>query len=105
MYEKAKRDCAEMMAEEIIAIADDSSNDTFIDDEGVEHTNHEHINRSRLRVDSRKWLLSKLLPNKFGDKVDVKHGTVDGDPLQQLVRAVQGSKFRPVKIRYEDSDE
>ena len=33
--------------------------------------NGEHIQRSRLRVDTRKWYLSKLNPKKYGDKVDV----------------------------------
>jgi hypothetical protein len=34
--------------------------------------------RSRLRVDTRKWYLSKVMPKKFGDKMDV---TTDGKPL------------------------
>ena len=31
------------------------------------------VQRSRLRVDSRKWLLSKILPKQFGEKIDVNH--------------------------------
>lgn len=38
----------------------------------------ESPNRSRLRVDTRKWYLSKVLPKKFGDKMDI---TSDGKPI------------------------
>ena len=34
---------------------------------------HEHIQRARLRVDTRKWMLSKMLPKLYGDKLDVAH--------------------------------
>lgn len=34
--------------------------------------------RSRLRVDTRKWYLSKVLPKKFGEKLDL---TSDGKVL------------------------
>jgi hypothetical protein len=33
----------------------------------------EHVDRTRLRVDTRKWLLTKLKPQKFGDKVEQTH--------------------------------
>ncbi len=36
------------------------------------------VQRDRLRVDTRKWYLSKVLPKKFGDKMDF---TSDGKPL------------------------
>ena len=36
--------------------------------------------RSRLRVDTRKWYLSKIMPKKYGDKLDV---TTDGKELPQ----------------------
>jgi Bacteriophage Sf6, terminase small subunit-like len=31
----------------------------------------EHVQRSRLRVEARKWLLSKALPKVYGDKLDL----------------------------------
>ena len=34
--------------------------------------NGEHIQRSRLRVETRKWMLSKLLPHLYGDKSSVE---------------------------------
>jgi hypothetical protein len=38
----------------------------------------EHVNRSRLIVDSLKWLMSKRLPKKYGDKLDID-GKLGGD--------------------------
>ncbi len=55
----------ETLVDEIIDIADDSSNDRIIDD-GRERCNGEYIARSRLRVDTRKWLASKLAPKIYG---------------------------------------
>jgi hypothetical protein len=31
------------------------------------------VDRSRLQIDARKWILSKLLPKKYGDKVEHEH--------------------------------
>lgn len=72
-YARACRMRAERWAEEIIGIADDASRDTLTSDEGEERANSEWINRSRLRVDARKWIASKLLPKVYGDKVEVEH--------------------------------
>ena len=74
-YARAKGEMAEHFAEEILEIADDGSND-WIEREletgnVIKVANHEHIARSRLRVDTRKWLMSKLLPKKYGEKLDV----------------------------------
>jgi hypothetical protein len=57
--------------DEILAIADDSSGDYTVDEQGRTVVNHENINRSRLRVETRKWVLSKMLPKIYGDKVEV----------------------------------
>lgn len=64
---------AERWAEEVLEIADDSSRDVAENEHGDNVTNHENIQRSRLRVDSRKWLLSKVLPKVYGDKLDLVH--------------------------------
>jgi hypothetical protein len=72
-YARARELQAEHWAEEIIEIADDSRND-FVEKEGrdgstYEAVDGEHINRSRLRVDTRKWLMARLAPKKYGDRV------------------------------------
>lgn len=71
-YAQAKILQAELLAEECMDIADDSRNDWMesLSDEEKGNgwkLNGDHINRSRLRIDTRKWHASKLLPKKYGD--------------------------------------
>ena len=80
-YARAKEAQAERMAEEITEIADEGSNDWY-EREGIEMPDHEHINRSKLRVDARKWLMSKMAPKRYGDKMEVDHsGTLVIQPI------------------------
>jgi hypothetical protein len=73
-YARARDLLLEHWAEEIVEIADDGSRDTkVVGEDGREVADTEWINRSRLRVDARKWLLSKLKPGTYGDKLDVEH--------------------------------
>lgn len=68
MYDQAKRDQAALIIEEILEIADYTGVDTIINTKtGQEQQNTEWIARSRLRVDTRKWLAAKLLPRIYGD--------------------------------------
>jgi hypothetical protein len=80
-YAHAREAQADKMAEEILDIADDGRNDTYTDDEGEVRTDHDVIARSRLRVDARKWLVSKMAPKKYGDKVAIG-GSDDMPPVQ-----------------------
>lgn len=82
-YVRAREAQAERMAEEILDIADNATNDwmaRFGDDDGGWQANGEHMQRSRLRVDSRKWLMSKMLPKKYGDKLTQEVTGADGGP-------------------------
>lgn len=79
-YARAREAQADKLAEEIIEIADDGRNDTYMTEEGVEMTDHDVIARSKLRVDARKWYASKLAPRKYGDKM-----TLGGDSEAPLV--------------------
>ena len=67
-YTRATQDRADVLVEEIISIADNQEKDVYLDDDGKEQTNHNVINRARLRVDSRKWIAGKMKPKKYGDK-------------------------------------
>ena len=83
-YARARQAQAEYWAEQIVEIADDSSQDTITNERGNEVANSEWINRSRLRVDTRKWLMSKLLPKKYGDKIDHTH---TGDMVVKIAQS------------------
>lgn len=75
-YARARAVQAEIYADEINDIADDGSNDYMtitVNGHEKEVVNQENIQRSRLRVDSRKWIASKLLPKVYGDKQQVEH--------------------------------
>lgn len=72
-YACAREMQADKLAEEILSIADDGLNDTYEDGEGNKRTDTDVIARSKLRVDARKWLASKMAPKKYGDKVTQEH--------------------------------
>ncbi len=63
--------------EEMFEIADDGRNDYMTKKTAngeIEVVNTEHIQRSKLRIDHRKWAVSKMNPKKYGDKLDVTSG-------------------------------
>ena len=78
-YARARATGYQKMADEILEIADDSNGDLIERADGVLTVDHEHIQRARLRVDTRKWILSKMLPKVYGDKFQV--GGDGGAPL------------------------
>ena len=71
-YAKAREIGYHAMADETLDIADNAANDWMErngEDDAGWQANGEHIQRSRLRIDTRKWLLSKALPKVYGDKL------------------------------------
>jgi hypothetical protein len=52
------------------------------DERGGWELNGEHIQRSRVRIDTRKWMLSKMLPKVYGDKTEVALTGANGGPVQ-----------------------
>jgi len=73
-YTRAKQEQADYLVEEMLDIADDGSNDLMTitkGDASYEMENKEVTNRSKLRVETRKWIASKLKPKKYGEKIDV----------------------------------
>ncbi len=102
-YAQAREVQAEVLADEIISISDETptcqiptkSGDVFtsIDKAGVE--------RNRWRVDARKWAASKLLPKKFGDKVQTEVTGESGGPIVFKLEKIGNSVNKPGK---NDSD-
>lgn len=64
-YAYAREVQADTLADEILDIADDGANDYMGEDEKY---NGDAVQRSRLRVDARKWLAGKLKPKVYGEK-------------------------------------
>jgi len=78
-YARARQVGYMVMAEDLTEIADDGVND-WMEVETGKQPDHEHIQRSKLRVDTRKWLLSKALPKVYGDKLQTQALGADGNP-------------------------
>ncbi len=79
-YARAKADGIDRLADEILSIADEVEPDAAA------------TAKARLQVDSRKWLLSKLVPKKYGDKVDLTHA---GDPARPIISEVRRTVIDP----------
>lgn len=90
-YTRAKEEQADYLVEEMIAIADDGSNDYMTITKGDAEYNVEDkevTNRSKLRVETRKWIASKLKPKKYGDKLEV-----EGNINTNTELIITGKKF------------
>ena len=70
-YARAREDQAETHADELIDLADVEP--VVIDENGKLKIDSAWVNLQRLRIDTRKWVASKLKPKRFGDKLDVQH--------------------------------
>jgi hypothetical protein len=83
-YARARVLQAENWAEELMEISDENpamTSEGKIDSAGVQH--------QRLRVDSRKWIISRMLPKVYGDKIDV---TSDGNAVGLNITIDLGDK-------------
>jgi hypothetical protein len=81
-----------MLAEQVLEIADTPAVGikTEADEDGVvtKVTTGDMIEHRRLQVDTRKWLLSKLRPEKYGDRQTIQHTDGDGNPLVTTLRSL-----------------
>jgi len=98
MYFKAKQAQAERFAAEILDIADDGTND-FVEKEiangrKVVQLDGEHVARSKLRIETRRWLMSKYRPVRYGERTALAVTGADGGPLK-----VQSTTLDPEKLK------
>jgi hypothetical protein len=87
-YATARERRADVIAEELIAIADAEPLRTpqgAIDPAGIAH--------QRLRVETRRWAASKLAPRRYGDKVEVD-ARLTGNPMAELVERIHRTGSR-----------
>jgi len=78
-YAHARELQADTLFDEALEIADETSDDWITTEDGRKVLDHEHVQRSRLRVDTRKWAAGKLAPKKYGDKF--QHVGDGGGPI------------------------
>jgi len=79
-YARAREALLEHWAEEVATIADQDPVQ-IVDQNGIARYDSAAVQHQRLRVDSRKWLLSKLKPKQYGEKIVTEHSGVDGGPI------------------------
>ena len=65
-YAHAKDIQADSLFDDCLAIADQ-----YEADEKTALDATDHIQRARLRIDTRKWMAGKLRPKKYGEKLDI----------------------------------
>lgn len=87
-YTRAKQEAADALVEEMVDIADDATNDWMeTHDKDGDATgwrlNGDHVQRSRLRIETRKWLASKLKPKKYGERLELAGN--DDSPLRVVI--------------------
>jgi len=82
------------MAAEMLEIADETENDTVLvtnkDGSTYERTDHARVSRAALRVDTRKWLMARMSPRKYGDRVAHEHDR-NGNPLPRALIVVRST--------------
>jgi hypothetical protein len=95
-YARAREAQADHIFDEILEIADDGKND-WMEKNGEESVgyalNGEHVQRSKLRIDARKWMAGKMRPKVYGDKIQTEHtgevkiDTSPGDAIKAMLDA------------------
>jgi hypothetical protein len=86
-YASAREAQSEVHQEELLEISDNCADDVQIllgDEEQTElgRINHSAIARAKLQIDTRKWVMSKMQPKKYGDKLSAELSGPNGAPIQ-----------------------
>ena len=84
-YARAREAQLERWEDEMLEIADDATNDYVEkrnkDGSTFQAVDHDHVTRSKVRIDTRKWLMAKRMPKKYGERID---HTVRTGPLDEM---------------------
>lgn len=68
-YARACDERADFIFDEMFDIADNKDGDVITLEDGTEIKNNDLVQRAKLQIDTRKWALSKMIPNKYGEKI------------------------------------
>lgn len=92
-YTRACEARAEALLDEAFDIVDSTEADVYKDDDGNVKIDGNTVQRARLQYDARKWLVSKLNPKKYGDKMDIDH-TSKGERITAIsITDIDGSSI------------
>lgn len=79
LYKRATEIRADNIFDDMLELADDGSKDYYYDVNGNGQQSMVAVNRSRLQLDTRKWVLGRMNPKKYSEKLDITSG---GDKLK-----------------------
>ena len=84
MYARAREERADMVADEIVMIADTADDP----------------NKARVQIDARKWWAAKVNPKKYGDKVQSENTITIGftEQFEDFVRRLDQAPARKLMI-------
>ena len=97
-FTRAREDQMHAWADQIISFADHGTEDILRNEDGkpVLKKNgqpqlyREHIERTRLRIDTRKWLMAKILPTVFGDRINIDaNHTIESKDDAEMVQELR----------------
>lgn len=79
LYKRATEIRADGIFDDMLEISDDGTKDYYYDVNGNRQQSMVAVNRSRLQLDTRKWVLGRMNPKKYSEKLDITSG---GDKLK-----------------------
>ena len=93
-YARAKDDGFDAIAEETLRIADTPIEGIVskVDDKGETITREDMLGHRKLQVDTRKWLLSKWDPKRYGDRIQTELTGKDGGPVAVIAATIDASQ-------------
>jgi hypothetical protein len=93
-YREARQTGYHMVADGLFGITDDRSNDWIVrckEDGTVEMIlDSERVPRARLRFDSRRWVLPKVLPRDYGDRPNLQARRDDESDMAEFLKLLNG---------------
>jgi len=99
-YTQARESQSETFIDECVDIADDTEDDTItlINKDGDEYkkVNHDHINRSRLRIDTRIKIAEKMAPKKYTPRKALEHTGEGGRDLFPSLSPEEQKKLQEI---------
>lgn len=89
-YARAKEEQADMLAEEILELSDKERKtiEVTTSEKGTFETEKDNVQRTRLQIDTRKWLASKLKPKKYGDVKEAEKPNTDSVSFKDFIDKV-----------------
>lgn len=83
-YDDAWKIKRENWADDVVDIADTPlvGTRTVVRGDKIETVTADNVERSKLMADTRKWMLARMDPQRFGDKARHEHSGPDGKPIE-----------------------